>query len=38
MIAEMKNSDGLGNKVWVISQNIDPKDKAMKKIGMKGGM
>lgn len=27
----MKNSDGLGNKVWVISQKIDPKAKAMNK-------
>lgn len=34
----MKNSDGLGNKVWVISQKVDPNDKAMKKIGKKRGM
>lgn len=27
----MKNSDGLENKVWVISQKIYPKAKAMKK-------
>lgn len=35
MIAEMKNSiDGLRNKVWVIPQKINPKDKLGKKKGI----